>query len=300
MTQATTENKSPYLALSKGMKVTPKLPPGFNLHGHRGCRGLMPENSLPAFIKAVELGVQFLELDLAVSAEKELIISHEPYFSADLCYDANGNEFSDHRAQEHRIYEMNYEQIAAFDCGSKYNPRFPHQKNMRVAKPRLADVLTEVDTYCTANNLPLPFWNFEVKTKPAWDHYMTPPPYEYARLLFEFIAEKQLRNRCIVQNFDVRFLKEYHRLDPEFTCALLVDNYLSPEENLQRLGFKPDIYSPHYTLVSPTLVQWCHQNDMLIYPWTVNEIPAIKRMIELGVNGLITDYPNRYFEVVGK
>lgn len=280
------------------MEALSKLPEGFNLHGHRGCRGLMPENTLPAFIKAVELGVQTLELDLAVSAEKELIVSHEPYFSADLCLDPKGNEFSEHRAQEYRIYEMTYDQIAGFDCGSKYNPRFPHQKNMRIGKPRLSDLVDEVHAYCNTNNLPLPYWNFEIKTKPAWDHYMTPPTDEFAGLMHHFIAEKQLQSRCIVQNFDVRFLKAYHQLNPEFTSALLVDNHLTPDENLQRLGFTPVIYSPHYTLVSQNLVNWCHEKGMKIYPWTVNEVPAIKRMIALGVDGLITDYPNRYFEAI--
>lgn len=259
---------------------------------------MLPENTIPAFIKAVELGVQTLELDLAVSAENELIVSHEPYFSADICLNPLGHEFSEHRAREFKILEMTYEEIRDFDCGSKFNPRFPKQELMKVHKPLMSEVIDTVDAHCRAHNLPLPDWNMEIKSRPEWDGHFTPSPAVFAQLVFDLIKEKKLEDRCIVQSFDIRTLRAFRELTSDITMALLVDNNLSPQQNLDRLGFKPPIYSPHYILVTPDLVQWCHDNDMKIYPWTVNEIPAMKNMIAYGVDGLITDYPDRYYSIV--
>jgi len=277
-------------------KTTPQQ--DMNLQGHRGCRGLMPENTIPAFIRALEIGVQTLELDLAVSAENELIVSHEPWMSADICLDSLGNEFSENRAREYNIYKMTYAQIARFDCGSRFNPRFPQQENMRVSKPRLSDVIDTVHAHCKAHNLPLPDWNIELKSRPEWDNHYNPPPAEFAKLVYDLIQEKGIADRSIVQSFDIRTLRAYKEIDPGFNGALLVDNDLSADENIERLGFQPPIYSPHYILVTPDLVKWCHDRGMKIYPWTVNEIPAMRKMIDYGVDGLITDYPDRYYEAI--
>lgn len=270
----------------------------FNLQGHRGCRGLMPENSIPGFIRALEIGVQTLELDLAVSMENELIVSHEPWMSADICLDSLGNEFSENRAREFNLYRMTYAQIERFDCGSKHNPRYPQQENIRVAKPRLSDLIDTVHAHCEAHNIPLPDWNIEIKSRPEWDHYYHPEPAEFARLVHALIAEKDIRNRSIVQSFDIRTLKAYHKLNPDAEIALLIDNDRSPQANLDLLGFQPAIYSPYYILVTPDLVHWCHNKGMRIYPWTVNEISDMRKMIDYGVDGLITDYPDRYYEAI--
>lgn len=270
----------------------------FNLQGHRGCRGIMPENTIPAFIRAVEIGVQTLELDLAVSMENELIVSHEPWMSADICLDSLGKEFSENRAREFNLYRMTYAQIEAFDCGSKHNPRYPQQENFRTTKPRLSDVIDTVHAHCKAHNIPLPDWNIEIKSRPEWDHYYHPEPEKFAQLVHELIAAKSIGGRTIVQSFDIRTLQAYYKLDPTAKLALLIDNDRSPQENLDLLGFQPAIYSPYYILVTPDLVHWCHKNEMKIYPWTVNEIPAMRQMIEYGVDGLITDYPDRYYEAI--
>lgn len=254
----------------------------------------MPENTIPSFIKALEFGVHTLELDIAVSAENELIVSHEPYFSSDICLNPDGNEYSDNRALEYNIFRMTYDEIAAFDCGSKFHPRFPQQEKIKVSKPRLADAVDAVNAYCDTHNLPHPLWNIEIKSRPEWDNLYHPAPDEYAKLVFEFLKSRKLEGKSIVQSFDVRTLQAYYKLDAGFQSALLVDNNLSPQANLDKLGFTPAIYSPNYLLVTPDLVKWCHEKGMKIYPWTVNEIPAMRKMIDYGVDGLITDYPDRY------
>lgn len=270
----------------------------FNLQGHRGCRGLMPENTIPAFLHAIDLGVQTLELDLAVSAEKELIVSHEPWMAAAICLNPTGNEFSEEKEKSYNIYRMTYDQIEAFDCGSKINPRFPDQKKMAATKPRLSDLIDAVKVYCAANSIPEPEWNIEIKSYPDWDNEFAPEPEVFAQLVYNLIREKDIADKCTIQSFDIRQLQAYHKLDPDFNAALLIQKDGSPEKNIEELGFQPPIYSPHYTLVTPDLVRWCHINKMKIYPWTVNEVADMKKMVEYGVDGLITDYPDRYLNEV--
>lgn len=266
----------------------------FILHGHRGCRGLMPENTIPAFIKAVEIGVNTLELDVAVSAEGELIVSHEPWFSEVICLDPDGNELSTDSAMRYNIHQMTYDEIASFDCGSVQNPRFPEQQNEKTIKPRLLDALIAVDAYCKKNNLPLLAWNIEIKSRPEWDNVYTPGPLEFVRIIDAFIEENNLSKRCLVQSFDFRVLRELKKLNTSYPIAVLIDNKKSPEVNLRELGFTPQIYSPNYRLVSKDLVDWCHEKNMEVHPWTVNEVIAMDQMIRYGVDGLITDYPDRF------
>lgn len=269
-------------------------PESFKLHGHRGCRGLMPENTIPAFIHAIDLGVDVLELDVVVSGEGELIVSHEPWFSDEICLDPAGNELSSDSAMRHNIYRMTYAEIAAFDCGSKFHVRFPNQQKMKASKPRLSDLIDAVNEHCREKNIAKPFWNIELKSLLEWDNVYIPAPAAFVKLVDELINKKEIANYCMVQSFDFRVLREFNKLKPHYPIAMLIDNHKSAETNLRELGFTPQIYSPHYILVNKQLVDWCHAEDMEIHPWTVNEIPAMQKMVEHGVDGLITDYPDRF------
>lgn len=269
-------------------------PEAIKLHGHRGCRGLMPENTVPSFIRALELGVDVLELDVVVSGEGELIVSHEPWFSEEICLDPVGNELSSDSAMRHNIYRMSYAEIAAFDCGSKFHVRFPNQEKLKVSKPRLSDLIDAVNEHCRQNNLAKPFWNIELKSLPEWDNVYIPAPAAFVKLLDELVHKKGITDQCMVQSFDFRVLREFNKLNPPYPIAMLIDNHKSAENNLSELGFTPQIYSPHYILVNKELVEWCHQNGMEIHPWTVNQVEAMEKMIKNGVDGLITDYPDRF------
>ena len=119
----------------------------FDLQGHRGCRGLYPENTIPAFLHAMDLGVNTLEMDLAVTGDGQLLVSHEPYMSAEMCLDRQGKEISDSAQYQYNIYQMSYAEIQQFDCGSKSHPRFPDQKKMVVNKPLLMDVIAYVNKH---------------------------------------------------------------------------------------------------------------------------------------------------------
>ncbi len=269
----------------------------FDWQGHRGCRGLLPENTIPAFLKALEFPVQTLELDLAVSREHRLIISHEPWFSSEICSHPDGKPVKKAEAQQLRIFEMTVQQIRAFDCGSRGNARFPQQQPQPTYKPTLEEMVNAVKQWCFEHGRPMPQFNIEIKSRPDWDGVFCPPPEAFAQLVLDELTTLGIRDLAIVQSFDVRPLQALHRLDPDIRIALLVENLESPENNIARLGFKPDVYSPYYLLLRKKHIRRLHREGIAVIPWTVNSVRMMKRLRRKGVDGIITDYPNLIAEV---
>jgi glycerophosphoryl diester phosphodiesterase len=275
-----------------GQEQPQSWPDGFEWQGHRGARGLMPENSLPSFLKAMEFrDVVTLELDLAVSKDKQLIVSHEPWFNPDIC--SPGPGAPDTAGKMHKghvmLYALTAEEIRTWDCGAKGNPRFPEQEKHPVWKPTLRYVV---------NNIRLQYpdrmvrWNIEIKSQPDWDGVLTPPIADYVALVIAELRHLGLGSSITVQSFDVRALQEMHRQAPEYQLALLVENVNGVKKNVKKLGFTPPIYSPYYKLLSKKAVRRCHDMGMRVVPWTVNDVNDMRKLIRLGVDGIITDYPN--------
>ncbi len=272
------------------------IPPTFDWQGHRGARGLAPENTVPAFLRALQYPqVTTLELDLAVSKDHQLIVSHEPWFNPDICLRPDGSRLSAQEAEGVWLYRLTAAEIRAYDCGRLRHPRFPEQVPQSAHKPTLREVVEAVRQAYPDRPVR---WNLEIKSRPEWDGIRTPPVDTFARLVVEEITALGLRNACTVQSFDLRALRAVRAQDADQPLALLVENALGPEKNLQRLGFTPAIYSPYYALVSRKTVRFCHQRGMKLIPWTVNDPGAMRRLVQLGVDGIITDYPNRIAEAV--
>lgn len=269
----------------------------FDKQGHRGCRGLMPENTIPAMKKALDLGVTTLEIDIAISQDKKPLLSHDPYMSADFVLTPTGQSISKAEEKDYKIYGLPYAEIRKFDVGSKPHPKFPQQQKMYAYKPLLTDIIDSVETYAQAKNIPAPFYNIETKTTPEGDHIFHPAPAEFVDLLMGVIRDKGILERVTIQSFDPRTLEVVHQQFPMVKTALLVENKKSLEENLQRLSFKPSVYSPYFLLVTDNLVKECHARGLQIIPWTVNSQTAIAKLLQQKVDGIITDYPN-LFETV--
>lgn len=276
------------------------LKESFDLQGHRGCRGLMPENSIPAFLKALELGVTTLELDVVVSKDKKIVISHEPYLSADICLDMKGDSIDPKKEKEFNLYQMTVEEIQKCDCGSLANPKYPKQKKMKVVKPTLKEAIEAVEKEITAKKLKKVRYNIETKSLPIGDSIYHPKPDEFAALLFGEVKKLNLRERVTIQSFDVRTLQAYKKMDEETPLVLLVESAPDYHAKIKELGFTPSVLSPHFMLLTKEIVNEAHEQGMKVIPWTVNEISDIKRVIRLGVDGLITDYPNRYKQLMDK
>ncbi len=262
-------------------------PENFDWQGHRGARGNYPENTTPAFFFALDNGMNTLEMDVVISADSQVVVSHEPFFS-----EAISNIDSLKRdSLPNNIYKLSYSQIANIDCGSKGNAGFPDQVKMALAKPLLKDVIQATEEYAIQTQRSLPFYNIEIKSRPEWDGEFHPGIEVYADLLMQVATDAQIEYRLTVQSFDDRPLQYVHQRYPDVILALLVEDSTSAEDHLSQLGFTPNIYSCYYLLVDEALVKFCKERGMKLIPWTVNDAAEIKRLKALGVDGVITDYP---------
>ncbi len=261
--------------------------------GHRGARGLLPENTIPAFLKALEFPIQTLELDVVVSKDNRIIISHEPWFSEHICTKPNGQPVEKEEAKSLKIYTMDYATIQTYDCGQRGNPRFPEQQPMAVSKPELREMVQAVEAKAKELKRPLPYYNIELKSQEDYYGDLTPHPQEFVQLLLAELESLNLLSRVTLQSFDMNILEAIHQQNPEVTTAQLIENVESLAHNLKRLTFQPDIYSPYFETVTRNLVEEIHARQMKIIPWTVNEIEDMRLLLELKVDGIITDYPNR-------
>lgn len=264
----------------------------FDWQGHRGCRGLLPENTIPAFLKALNLQVNTLEMDVAVSKDHQIIVSHEPWMSGNICLTPDSERINEE--EKYKIYEMDYSLISTFDCGSLGNHRFPKQEKMLTHKPSLVSVFEACEQYISQKNFDLVKYNIEIKSKPEWDNIYTPTPDIFSDLLVNEIKSSNINiERFVLQSFDIRILQYIHQKHPEFILALLIEKpYEDTAELVNQLGFKPQILSPYYKLLNQNNIEIAHQMGMKVIPWTVNETFEMQQLIEWGVDGIITDYPD--------
>jgi glycerophosphoryl diester phosphodiesterase len=267
--------------------------PMFDLQGHRGARGLMPENSIPAFLLALDSGVTTVELDLAITKDKQIVVSHEPWMSAAFCLQPDGTPVLAADERSFNIFGMNYEQVKQFDCGSKGNEKFPEQAKLPVFKPLLKDVIIAIEHHIKSYSLYEADYNIEIKSTPAGDGKFHPAPEVFSDLVYNLIDQYLPLERIVIQSFDFRVLKYWHKKYPDMRLSALIENRKTVDANLNSLGFKPSVYSPYFGLLTKEKVQYLQSQKIRVIPWTVNEPDDMQKMLQLRVDGFITDYPDR-------
>ena len=271
-----------------------------DVQGHRGYRGLMPENTIEGFIKALDLGVTTLELDVVITKDHQVLVSHEPFMAHNICLDREGKEITEKTEKTHNIYEMNYVEVQKYDCGIKAHPDYPKQEKFNVHKPLLSDVIDAVEQHIEKNKLKEVDYNIEIKRKPENDGVFHPQAKEFTKLVLKLIEDKGILERTILQCFDLEVLQMVHERKPDLRTALLIYNQKSFEKNLKELGYIPTIYSPYFERVDEKMMQEAKKKSIKVIPWTVNEEEDIQKMLDFGVDGIISDYPNRVFDVLNK
>lgn len=276
------------------------IPSRPEVHGHRGARGLMPENTIPGFKKATRQALDWLEMDIVVSGDGKIVVSHEPWMNHILATTKDGKRLTPEEGKALNLYKMPYKEINDYDVGLLEHPDFPDQKQKSAPKPLLEDVIEEVEEHIVLYGLRMVGYNVEVKSRPEWYGIYQPEPIEYARILMDEIDALNIDERLIIQSFDPAILQAIHERDETVELALLVDNDEGIEANLKNLGFIPPHYSPHNRLVDSTLVAEVRARDMEIHVWTVNDEARMEELIALHVNGIITDYPDRLVDLLNK
>ncbi len=267
--------------------------PGFDLQGHRGARGLYPENTIPAFICALDSGVTTVELDVVITKDHQVVVSHEPWMSSSICLQPDGSEISVTDEKLLNIFEMDYEEVRRFDCGSIGNEDFPGQVRMWVPKPLLRDVIAAVEHHIKSLSSYEVDYNIEIKTSPSGDNKFHPTPEVFSDLVYNLVDQYLPLERVVIQSFDFRVLKYWHTKYPEVRLSALIQNTRTVDNNLRALGFHPSIYSPYHKLLTKEAVDHLKGLGIRVIPWTVNEVSDMKKLVEWKVSGFITDYPNR-------
>ncbi|WP_245940343.1 glycerophosphodiester phosphodiesterase [Winogradskyella pacifica] len=264
-----------------------------DIQGHRGCRGLLPENSLPAFEKAIDLGVHTLELDIVISKDHKVVVSHEPYMNPIICLNPEGDVLPNNSEETYNLYHMNYDEIKQFDCGSKFHPTYPQQEKLKTYKPLLSEVFDLVK----AKDSDVKF-NIEIKSETSYYGIFTPQPEAYVKLVLDEIEKNDMLNRVNLQSFDVVILEEIKKQSPKMEVALLVEDNETIDVKLEELSFKPEIISPYFKLLTAESVKAYQDQGFKVIPWTINATEDMKLMQSWAVDGIITDYPDQLIEIL--
>ena len=261
--------------------------------GHRGCRGLIPENTIEGFLRAVDVGVDALELDVVITGDHQVLISHEPWLNNEICLDANGNEMSTAQATGINLFQLSYEQIKKFDCGLRVNPEFPEQKKMKATKPLLEDMLIQLKEYCSQKNIPLPVVCIEIKSDEKLYGKFQPQPDELVSLVVETVSKQLTSSQYLIQSFDLNILKILYEKYPEAKLSALNETVENTEMFFDKLGFITLYYSPYYIFIDESAIEFCSRHGIKILAWTVNNETDAALLKSKGVRGIITDYPDR-------
>ncbi len=265
-----------------------------DVQAHRGGAGLMPENTIEAMKHALDMGVNTLELDLQVSADGRVVVSHDPYFHHRYAIRPDGSYVQKEDPKEY-IYQMPYSEVEKYDVGSRPSEVWPEKACIKTVKPLAEDLIDFVENYCKEKGYSPVRYNIEIKSKDAKGEGQTMPTYDaFATICCRFLASKYLGDRLVVQSFDTRALNYIHEKYPEFILSYLVDAKAPDFDTyMAKLNFTPQWLSPHHTITDEALVQKCREKGIKIVPWTVDKPEDIERMINLGVEAIISNYPDR-------
>ncbi len=270
------------------------------VHGHRGARARLPENTLPAFDYALKVGVDVLELDLGVSKDGVLVISHDQHINKNLCLDGNGKRLE----KEVLIHSLTLQEIKSFDCGTLKNKRFPKQQPIPgIRIPTLDEFFEMVKTSSHPAAQKVQF-NIETKIKEDKPD-ATVGPETFTKLVVETLQKHQMVERSILQSFDFRTLAAAKQMEPKLRRSALFEpshaisaiiNYFNRDYIQDTLSIEPHFLSPNYERITSKEVSKLHSKGIQVAPWTANTVSDWEQLIEKNVDAIITDDPEALIE----
>ncbi|GAB3635178.1 glycerophosphodiester phosphodiesterase family protein [Hymenobacter arcticus] len=270
------------------------------VHGHRGCRGLLPENTLPAFLHALALGVDVLELDVVISQDQQVVISHEPWLSARLGSGPDGEPIDPQHEREYNLYHLPYATIRGCVVGEQPHPGFPTQQRLTTYRPLLREVLQATEAARQRLGRPQVGYSVELKSTPSGDDVFHPQPTPFVKLVLAELAAVAVLPRTTLLSFDARILQAARQLSPSLALCLLSEDPTPAEMLFQQLGFVPETFGPDFQLLSQRRVMdlATRYPALRLVPWTVNATSDLQRAITWGVAGITTDYPDRLLQLL--
>lgn len=255
--------------------------------GHRGCRGILPENTIIGFNKALSLGADGIEWDVIVNKDNQLVISHEPYADAQYCLDPQGNTFSKKKEKDYNFYQMDLDEIQSFDCGTNGNTKFPSQQKIKSVKPTVQEAFKLLEI---ADKTIL----FEIKSEEKDYGIFQPEPSKYAEIIAQEVENYEFKSNIIFMCFDANLLNELHAILPDFRYVYLTYLPMKPIKSfLTDIEFTPYALGMYHVTISKKDVKKANLEGVKIFAWTVNNKKQCEKLINSGVEGIITDYPDR-------
>ena len=255
------------------------------VHGHRGARAVLPENSLAAFEYALSVGVNSLELDTGVTKDNVVVVYHDQKINRDLCQYKDGSPIE----ADLWVHQLTLQQIKGFDCGSKPNKWFREQQLRPGSEiPTLSEVFDLV-IMSELSNADTVTFNIETKSKPEFPSAQ-PPPKQFAKLIIEEASKYEFLDRLILQSFDHRTLVAAKELNPMIPTAALFRR--KPESWVESTrAINADIVSPRHSDLTPEDTTDIRAAGLKVIPWTANHTSDWQRLVSMGVDGIITDDP---------
>ena len=266
-----------------------------DVQAHRGGAGLMPENTIEAMKHCLDMGVNTLEMDFVLSGDGKVVVSHESYFHHRYTTRPDGSLVQKADPKEY-LYKMTYDQIAKYDVGVRANDTYPDKACVPAVKPLAEDLIAFVENYTKENGLSPVRYNIEIKSSQADGQSINWANYDkLADAIMRLLVKFHLDDRLVVQCFDARTLNYIQPKYPEINFSYLISNKtdLDFDGYMALLKFTPKWLSPHHSLVNEELIAKCREKGMKIVPWTVDKPEDIKRMIDLKVDAIISNYPDR-------
>ncbi len=267
---------------------------GLDVQGHRGARSVLPENSMPAFEYALKIGVDTIELDTGVTADGVVIIYHDQKINKTLCQLSNGGRVTNTLW----IHQLTFAEVQKFDCGSRLNPRFKEQQLIPGTKIPSLRQLFELVLNSDHPNADTIRFNIETKSNPRQKNAQ-PAPENFAKAIIELIEEFNLTNRTTIQSFDHRTLLAAKEIAPDIPTAALYSKNLS-DWITPTLAVRADIVSPHFKNITHKEVIDIQKAGLTVIPWTANQPNDWATLIDMGVDGIITDNPLALLVMLGR
>ena len=291
----------------KAMKAEPvPVEPEYvvEVEAHRGGMGLYPEETLAAMLNAVKLGVNTLEMDLCVTKDKKVVLSHDKYFHSRYSSHPDGTAVTPDEPRTY-LYEMPYSEVVRWDVGNRFNPAWPEKRCMPAVKPLAADVISAVEAWTKANGHYPMHYDIEIKSDPDSEEGVEgvnwPEYHEFTDLCMEVLESLNLGDRLMIQCFDERALNYIHEKYPGHTLAYLVEDYEKDfDQYMSLLDFTPEWLSAPHENVDADLVAKVRARGMKLNTWTVDDPDEMHRLIGLGVDAIISNYPDRLLKVVAE
>jgi Glycerophosphoryl diester phosphodiesterase len=257
---------------------------------HRGGRGLMPENTIIAMKNALDFRTN-LEMDLYISKDGQVLVHHNSAISPVTASYPYGRPVGREEQASLKVFNLDYSTIRSFDIGKRYETELPRKKTVPAYIPLFAELIDSVESYVEKGGLTKPLYAPELKVP----HGQLPDQYRerLTDAAVRIMQQKNILDRAIVQSFDVKTLEYLHKKYPHVKTSYLVlarqADYVS---TLKLLSFKPTYYSPPGKVVTPELIAYCHKNDIKVITWTVNTIEEMEQLKKMGVDAIISDYPD--------